>query len=139
VGIAIDRVNQVWCSDVTYIPMAKGFLYLVVIMDWVSRAVLAWRWSNTLGAECCVEAFEERSHSMADPRSSIPIRACPSEGWVGGISAPYPRHSFAVDFTPSYRDVENLLAERRLKVSSAAGFSNRNSQRNHPVASPRNE
>src|SRR5215217_5392178 len=42
-GISIERVNQVWCSDVTYIPMAKGFLYLVVIMDWVSRAVLAWR------------------------------------------------------------------------------------------------
>jgi hypothetical protein len=53
--------------------------------------------------------------------------------------APYPRHSFAVDFTPSYRDLENLLAERGLKVSSAAGFSKRNSQRNHPVASPRNE
>jgi len=58
-GITIERVNQVWCSDVTYIPMAKGFLYLVVIIDWVSRAVLAWRLSNTLGAEFCVEALEE--------------------------------------------------------------------------------
>src|SRR3984893_8255501 len=57
-GLAIERVNQVWCSDVTYIPMAKGFLYLVVIMDWVSRAVLAWRASNTLGADFCVEALE---------------------------------------------------------------------------------
>ena len=56
-GISIERVNQVWCSDVTYIPMAEGFLYLV-IMDWVSRAVLAWRLSNTLGAEFCVEALE---------------------------------------------------------------------------------
>ena len=58
-GISITRVNQVWCSDVTYIPMAKGFLYLVVIMDWVSRAVLAWRLSNTLAADFCVEALEE--------------------------------------------------------------------------------
>jgi putative transposase len=58
-GIAIERVNQVWCSDITYIPMAKGFLYLVVIMDWVSRAVLAWRLSNTLGIEFCVDALEE--------------------------------------------------------------------------------
>src|SRR5215468_10490605 len=58
-GLAIERVNQVWCSDVTYIAMAKGFLYLVVIMDWVSRAVLAWRVSNTLGADFCVEALEE--------------------------------------------------------------------------------
>src|SRR4051812_38621868 len=55
-GLAIERVNQVWCSDVTYIAMAKGFLYLVVIMDWVSRAVLACRVSNTLGADFCVEA-----------------------------------------------------------------------------------
>ena len=48
-----------WCSDITYIPMAKGFVYLVVIMDWVSRAVLAWRLSNTLDADFCVEALEE--------------------------------------------------------------------------------
>ena len=46
-------------SDGIYIPMARGFLYLVVIMDWVSRAVLAWRLSNTLGAEFCVEALNE--------------------------------------------------------------------------------
>src|SRR5689334_15762195 len=45
-GIAIERVNHVWCADVTYIPMAKGFLYLVVVMDWASRAVLGWRLSN---------------------------------------------------------------------------------------------
>jgi len=58
-GLTITRVNQVWCADITYIPMARGFLYLVVIMDWTSRAVLAWRLSNTLGAEFCVEALEE--------------------------------------------------------------------------------
>ena len=56
-GIAIERVNQVWCADVTSIPTAKDFLYLVVIMDWVSRAVLACRLSNTLAAEFCVEAL----------------------------------------------------------------------------------
>ena len=58
-GMTIERVNQVWCADVTYIPMAKGFVYLVVIMDWVSRAVLAWRLSNTLIPDFCVEALEE--------------------------------------------------------------------------------
>jgi len=58
-GLSIERVNQVWCSDITYIPMPKGFLYLVAIMDWYSRAVLAWRLSNTLGADFCVEALEE--------------------------------------------------------------------------------
>ena len=65
--LPIERVNQVWCADVTYIPMAKGFLYLVVIMDWVSRAVLAWRLSNTLGAEFCVEALEEALSQYGRP------------------------------------------------------------------------
>src|SRR2546430_5580649 len=46
--LTIDRPNQVWCADVTYIPMRRGFLYLVVIMDWFSRKVLAWRLSNTI-------------------------------------------------------------------------------------------
>jgi putative transposase len=58
-GIAITRPNQVWAADITYIPMARGFLYLVVIMDWYSRYVLAWRLSNTLDADCCVDALQE--------------------------------------------------------------------------------
>jgi putative transposase len=58
-GMEITRPNQVWCADVTYIPMAHGFLYLVVIMDWYSRYVLSWRLSNTLDADFCVEALEE--------------------------------------------------------------------------------
>jgi len=55
----ITHPNQVWCADITYIPMAHGFMYLVVIMDWYSRYVLAWRLSNTLDADFCVEALEE--------------------------------------------------------------------------------
>jgi putative transposase len=58
-GMAITRPNQVWCADITYIPMAHGFMYLVVIMDWYSRYVLAWRLSNTLDADFCVEALGE--------------------------------------------------------------------------------
>lgn len=57
--LAIEQANQVWCADITYIPMAKGFLYLVAIMDWASRRVLAWRTSNTLTADFCVEALKE--------------------------------------------------------------------------------
>jgi putative transposase len=66
-GLTIDRVNQVWCSDITYIPMPRGFLYLVVIMDWRSRAVLSWRLSNTLHAEFCVEALEEALRRFGRP------------------------------------------------------------------------
>ena len=58
-GMTIDAVNQVWTADITYIPMARGFLYLVAIMDWYSRYVLSWRLSNTLEVGFCVEALEE--------------------------------------------------------------------------------
>jgi putative transposase len=58
-GLRIDRPNHVWCSDVTYVPMRHGFLYLVVIMDWATRKVLAWRLSNTLDVDFCVEALNE--------------------------------------------------------------------------------
>lgn len=58
-GLSIDRANQVWASDICSVPMAKGFMYLTVIMDWYSRRVLAWRVSNTLDTEACREALQE--------------------------------------------------------------------------------
>jgi len=58
-GLTIDRANQVWCSDITYIPMERGYMYLVAVMDWYSRYVLSWKISNTLDAEFCVAALDE--------------------------------------------------------------------------------
>lgn len=58
-GLKITRPNQVWCTDITYIPMKKGFIYLVAIMDWYSRKILSWRISNTLDTSFCIEALEE--------------------------------------------------------------------------------
>lgn len=58
-GMRIDAPNKVWCADVCYIPMRRGFLYLVAIMDWSSRKVLSWRLSNTLEADFCVSALRE--------------------------------------------------------------------------------
>lgn len=58
-NLEISRANQVWAADITYIPMARGFCYLVAIMDWASRKVLAWRLSNTLDSSFCVEALQE--------------------------------------------------------------------------------
>jgi putative transposase len=58
-SLIIDRSNQVWCADITYIPMAKGFVYLVAVMDWFSRRVLSWRLSITMEADFCVEAVQE--------------------------------------------------------------------------------
>ena len=66
-GLTIDTPNQVWATDITYIPMAKGFMYLVAIMDWASRRVLAWRTSNTLTTDFCVEALQEALAKYGTP------------------------------------------------------------------------
>ncbi len=66
-GIEIKESNHVWCADVTYIPMRRGFLYLVAIMDWYSRKILAWRLSSTLDAEFCVAALEEAIAKYGTP------------------------------------------------------------------------
>ena len=58
-GLAIDRPDHVWCADITYIPVQRGFLYLVAIMDWATRHVLAWRLSNTMDSGFCIEALRE--------------------------------------------------------------------------------
>jgi len=58
-GVTIERVNQVWSTDITYIPLRHGFMYLTAVMDWHSRYVLSWRLSNTLDVEFCLEALEE--------------------------------------------------------------------------------
>jgi putative transposase len=66
-GISIERPNQVWAADITYVPLGAGFLYLVAIMDWASRAVLAWRLSNTMDASFCLEALEEALARFGKP------------------------------------------------------------------------
>src|ERR1700722_8551725 len=65
--LVIDRPNQVWCADLTYIPMRRGFLYLVAIMDWATRKVLSWRVSNTMDVSFCVEALEESLARFVKP------------------------------------------------------------------------
>ena len=66
-NLVIDRPNQVWCADITYIPVQRGFLYLVAIMDWATRHVLAWRLSNTMDAFFCVEALNEALSKYGKP------------------------------------------------------------------------
>lgn len=66
-GLRVDRPNQVWAADITYLPMRRGFLYLVAIIDWFTRKVLAWRISNTLEADFCIEALNEAVHKFSAP------------------------------------------------------------------------
>jgi len=66
-NLNIDRPNQVWAVDITYVPMSRGFMYLVAVMDWHSRKVLSWRLSNTLDTDFCVEALEEAINRFGAP------------------------------------------------------------------------
>jgi len=117
-GLTIDRVNQVWCTDITYIPLAKGFIYLVAIMDWHSRAVLAWRTSNTLHADFCVEALEEALRRFGKPEifNSERQRAT---GSSAGASPGQPVHQHrlhrraeAIKISGKGRCMDNIFVER---------------------------
>lgn len=66
-GLAIERPNQVWAADITYVPIGRGFLYLMAVMDWASRAVLTWRLSNTMDVSFCVSALEEALARFGTP------------------------------------------------------------------------
>ena len=66
-NLSVERPNQVWCADITYIPMRRGFLYLVAVMDWHTRAVLSWRLSNTMDSTFCVEALTEALSRYGTP------------------------------------------------------------------------
>src|SRR5438105_15042255 len=109
-GLAIERVNQVWCADVTYIPMAKGFLYLVAVMDWVSRAVLAWRLSNTLGADFCVEALEEALARYGRPEifNTDQGSQFTSDDFTGTLK----RHGVMISMDGKGRCMDNIFVER---------------------------
>jgi putative transposase len=109
-GISIEWANQVWCADITYIPMAKGFLYLVVIMDWASRAVLAWRLSNTLGAEFCVEALEEALslHGRPEIFNTDQGSQFTSDDFTGTLQS----HGVTISMDGKGRYMDNIFVER---------------------------
>jgi putative transposase len=83
--LEITQADQVWCADITYIPMAKGHAYLVAIMDWHTRAVLAWEMSNTMDIAFCLHALRK-----APPRSSTPIREASSRARTGWANSNQP-------------------------------------------------
>ena len=107
----IERANHVWCADITSIPVRRGFLYLVAIMDWASRHVLAWRLSNTLDAGFCTDALDEAlARHGPRRRSSIPTRAAsspasPSPGACG-------RAGIRISMDGRGRCLDNIFIER---------------------------
>lgn len=108
--LKIDRVNQVWCTDITYIPMAKGFLYLVVIMDWVSRHVLSWRLSNTMDTDFCVEALEEALERYGRPEIFNTDQG--SQFTSIDFTAVLHREGIAISMDGKGRFMDNIFIER---------------------------
>ena len=109
-GLSMAQVNQVWCADITYIPMPKGFLYLVAIMDWHSRAVLAWQLSNTLGADFCVEAVEEALARYGKPEIFNTDQGCQftSSEFTGVLE----RGGITISMDGKGRCMDNIFVER---------------------------
>ena len=108
-GMEITRPNQVWAADITYIPMAKGFLYLVAIMDWHSRCVLAWRLSNTLDADFCVQALEEAlGKGRPEVFNTDQGSQFTSEGFTGLLE----RHGVRISMDGKGRYSDNIFVER---------------------------
>jgi putative transposase len=108
--LSITRPNQVWASDICYIPMAKGFMYLTVIMDWYSRRVLAWRVSNTLETEACLEALDEALTRYGVPEIFNTDQGAQytSEAFTMVLKA----HGITISMDGKGRWVDNVFVER---------------------------
>jgi putative transposase len=109
-GRKITRAGEVWCADVTYLPMSRGFCYLVAIMDWASRRVLSWRLSSTLDASFCVEALEEALRRYDPPEIFNTDQGAQftSEGFTGLLDA----HGIAISMDGRGRWMDNVFIER---------------------------
>ena len=107
--VAVTRPNQVWGSDITYVPLRHGFLYLVAILDWYSRYVLAWRLSNTLTGDFCMEALDEALH-MATPEIFNSDQG--SQFTATGFTARLEAHGVAISMDGRGRAIDNVFVER---------------------------
>src|SRR6202161_1414535 len=109
-GVSIERPNQVWASDITYLPMAHGFLYLVAILDVASRKVLAFRLSNTLTADFCVEALEEALAKFGAPEifNTDQGSQFTSEEWIDVLEAA----GVSISMDGKGRWIDNVFIER---------------------------
>jgi putative transposase len=109
-GLSIERPDQVWAADVTYVPMVRGFLYLVAIIDWHSRKVLAWRLSNTLDADFCVAALEEALATYGRPEIFNTDQGCQftSEAFTDVLK----EAGVTISMDGTGRWVDNVFVER---------------------------
>lgn len=109
-GLVIERANQVWSADITYLPMAHGFQYLVAILDVASRKVLAWRLSNTMTADFCVEALEDALRRYGPPEIFNTDQGAQFTGdeWLGTLKAA----GVQISMDGKGRWIDNVFIER---------------------------
>jgi len=109
-NLVIDRPDQVWATDITYVPMAKGFLYLVAILDWYSRRVLAWRVSNTLDTEFCVLCLEDalRRHGRPEIFNTDQGAQFTADAFTQVLK----EHGIAISMDGKGRALDNVFVER---------------------------
>ncbi len=109
-NLVIDRSNQVWATDITFIPMARGFVYLVAVMDWYSRRVLSWRLSNTLDTSFCTEALEEAIEQYGAPEifNTDQGSQFTSDDFTGILK----EHGIKISMDGKGRWIDNVFVER---------------------------
>ena len=108
--LQITEAGHVWCADITYLPLARGFCYLTAIMDWASRRVLSWRLSNTLDASFCIEALQEALERYDPPQVFNTDQGAQftSEGFTGLLAS----HGVAISMDGRSRWLDNVFIER---------------------------
>jgi putative transposase len=109
-GLQIARPNQVWCTDITYIPMKKGFIYLVGIMDWYSRKILSWRVSNTLDTAFCIDALEEALTRYGKPEIFNSDQGCQFTG--NEFTEILLKNNILISMDGKGRAIDNVFIER---------------------------
>ncbi len=109
-GVVVTRPNQVWSTDITYIRLSGGFVYLVAVIDWYSRKVLSWRINNTLDTAFCVDCLEEALKKYGNPGIFNTDQGCQftSESFTGVLKA----HGIAISMDGRGRALDNIFVER---------------------------
>lgn len=109
-GLTIDRPNQVWATDICYIPMARGFMYLVAIMDWYTRRVLSWRLSNTMDTAFCVDALNDAIQRFGCPEIFNTDQG--AQFTADAFTSVLEHHEIAISMDGKGRWVDNVFVER---------------------------
>ena len=109
-GLTIDRPNQVWCADITFIPMRRGFMYLFAIMDWYSRKIIAWELSNTLDTGFCLTTLNRALKTSGTPEIFNTDQGCQftSEEWRNALDGA----GIVISMDGRGRWIDNVMIER---------------------------